>query len=75
MLVGESRVLDYGVPHNYPSQTCEIQPTICSKSLVNYKTSGSDQTGDHNRPKLVLSYQLSPFIKRSGEKFLFQHGA
>ena len=27
------------------------------------------------QPKLILSYQLSPFIKRSGEKFLFQHRA
>ncbi len=35
----------------------------------------SDQTEDHNRQKLILSYQLSPFIKRSDEKFLFQHRA
>ena len=73
MLVGESRILDYVVPHKQVNLKYGFQPTsearrtaavwtIQFKKYTYYynETSGSSQAGDHNRPNLILSYQLCP---------------
>jgi len=46
------------VPHNYLNQKLKIQPTICSKSSVNYEASGRNKRATCTSRSLVSTWSL-----------------